>query len=381
MDIPLCRNNDITTFIGHYMEKPILSAMLSCSGTKLTDDEKILFSQYNPLGISLFGRNLKNPQQIRALCHEIKETIGRDDVLIAIDQEGGRVRRLTEPYFRPYSSQYRLGQIAQEHGIEIAKEATKLHATLIAYDLKSLGINWNYAPVIDVEHQNTAEVLRSRTFGSNKGIISTLGNTMLNTYCEYGICPCIKHIPGLGSGSTDPHLALPIINKSLSELENDFTPIRDLNQCPAAMTAHILLPVIDKDNPLTQSTIGIRDIIRHQLGYNGFLISDAIDMHALSGSLSDKTKNALNAGCDAICYCGGNITELTEVAQSCRFLRDNSIIRFEKIKKIISINKSIKNIEVSATRYQELIGKIEEYNDNYDATETLNLMQKEKGEK
>lgn len=363
------------------MEKPILAAMLSCKGTSLSDREKYIFAKCNPLGVSLFGRNIQTPEQTKKLCQEIRETIDRDDVLIAVDQEGGRVRRLVEPYYRAYSSQYRLGQIAIRYGIETAIEAAKLHAKLIASDLKNLGINWNYAPVIDVEHSNTAEVLRSRTFGKGNDIIAQLGAVMIDTYCDYGICPCIKHLPGLGSGSLDPHLALPKINKSLEALEKDFAPIRALNYCPAAMTAHILLSEIDSVNPLTQSQKGIEQIIRTNLGYEGFLISDAIDMHALGGTLGEKTTSSLEAGCDAICYCGGIIDEIEEVVANCNFLTDKSIIRFEKIKKVFHNKKSICDVVVEEARYQKLIGKVEEYNDSYDATETLNRMQNRKGEK
>lgn len=363
------------------MERPILAAMLSCSGTSLSKREKTLFAKSNPLGVSLFGRNIQTPEQTKNLCLEIRETIGRDDVLIAIDQEGGRVRRLVEPYYRSYSSQYRLGQIALKYGIDVGVEAAKLHAKLIASDLQKVGINWNYAPVIDVEHSNTAAVLRSRTFGRGNDIIAMLGAAMVDTYCNYGICPCIKHLPGLGSGSLDPHLELPKINKSLAALEKDFAPIRALNYCPAAMTAHILLSEIDNVKPLTQSRMGIEQIIRQNLGYDGFLISDAIDMHALSGSLGEKTISALEAGCDAVCYCGGISEEIEEVIDNCNFLKDKSIIRFEKIQKIIHNRKNICDVEVAVARYQDLIGNIEEYNDTYDATETLNRMQEGKGEK
>ena len=204
---------------------------------------------------------------------------------------------------------------------------------------------------------------------------------MIDTYCNYGICPCIKHIPGLGSGSLDPHLELPKINKDIKTLEKDFAPIRALKYCPAAMTAHILLSKIDNINPLTQSGIGIEQIIRQNLEYDGFLISDAIDMHALSGTLAQKTQSSLTAGCDAICYCGGITEEIEEVIDNCNFLKDKSIIRFEKIKKILHNKKSICDTDTAASRYQELIGYVQEYNDSYDATETLNRMQKEKGEK
>ena len=363
------------------MEKPILSAMLSCSGLALSDEEKQLFSKYNPLGISLFGRNISTPKQLKKLIKEIKECIGRDDVLIGIDQEGGRVRRLSEPYYRTYASQYRLGQIARRFGLEVGQKIAAVHATLIAHDLQDLGINWNYAPVIDVCHRGTSEVLRSRTFGSERKTIATLGQEMVNTYVRYGICPCIKHLPGLGSSSTDPHLQIPIINEPLSKLRADFSPFKSLSNCPAGMTAHILLPEVDDTFPLTQSAKGISQLIRGELGFEGFLISDAIEMQALKGSLTERVKTALQAGCDCICYCGGNITALQEVAQSAQNLRDNSIFRFEKLQKIIHNSKSFEDIDKLDCYYEQQIGQVEEYRETYDATETLHRMQNKKGEK
>ena len=363
------------------MEKPILAAMLSCSGLELSDEEKQLFSKYNPLGISLFGRNIDTPKQLQKLIKEIKECIGRDDVLIGIDQEGGRVRRLAEPYYRTYASQYRLGQIARRFGLEIGQQTAAAHAALIAHDLQSLGINWNYAPVIDVCHRDTSEVLRSRTFGSDRKIIVALGKEMVNTYVKYGICPCIKHLPGLGSSSTDPHLQIPIINEPLSKLRADFSPFKSLSNCPAGMTAHILLPEIDDKFPLTQSAKGISQIIRGELGFEGFLISDAIEMHALQGSLSERVRSALDAGCDCICYCGGEISALKEIANSAQNLRDNSIFRFEKLQKIIHNSQSFEGLDQLAAVYEQQIGQVEEYRETYDATETLHRMQNKKGEK
>lgn len=363
------------------MEKPILAAMLSCSGLKLSDEEKHLFAKTNPLGISLFGRNINTPEQLKQLVKEIKECIGRDDILIGIDQEGGRVRRLAEPYYRTYASQYRLGQIARRFGLKIGQQTAASHAALIAHDLQSLGINWNYAPVIDVCHRDTSEVLRSRTFGSDRKIIAALGQEMVETYVKYGICPCIKHLPGLGSSTTDPHLQIPVIDKPLSKLRTDFVPFKSLSTCPAGMTAHILLPEIDDKFPLTQSAKGINQIIRGELGFDGFLISDAIEMHALQGCLSERVRSALDAGCDCICYCGGEISALKEVTAAAQNLRDKSIFRFEKLQKIIHNNISFEALEQLAAAYEQQIGQVAEYQETYDATETLHLMQNKEGEK
>ena len=362
------------------MEKPILAAMLSCSGLSLTDAEKRLFSRCNPLGVSPFGRNIASPRQLRQLVADIKTAIGRNDVLIGIDQEGGRVRRLSEPDYRTYASQYRLGQIARRFGLETGEQTAAAHALLISQDLYAAGINWNYAPVIDVCHRETSAVLRSRTFGSDRKIIAALGQKMVDTYIENGICPCIKHLPGLGSSSTDPHLQMPVIALPLSKLQTDFRPFKKLRNSPAGMTAHIMLPEIDSQYPLTQSAAGISRIIRGELGFAGFLISDAVDMHALRGSLSERVQSALTAGCDCVCYCGGKAGELEEVAAAAQNLRDNSLFRFEKIQKIIHNKPVLAETGRLAENYEQQIGRVEEYNDDYDATETLNLMQNKKGE-
>ena len=362
------------------MSEPILAAMLSCSGLELTDREKFLFEKSNPLGVSLFGRNIHSPTQLKKLCNQIKECIGREDVLIAIDQEGGRVRRLCEPHFQSYASQYRLGQIAHNHSISQAKQAVKLHATLISQDLNKTGINWNYAPVIDIEHSATSPVLRSRTFGTDTSTISTLAQEMVQTYINYGISPCIKHLAGLGLSNLDPHLSLPRIDKTLSELSDEFLPAQHLRDCPAAMTAHILFSQIDNINPLTQSVTGIKEIIRTIIGFDGFLLSDAIEMHALKGSIGERTAATLKTDVDAVCYCAGNYNELEEVTSNAHFLRDKSLIRFEKIKNIIHNRKIINNYKKLSQQYQEIIGTIEEYDDTYDATETLHKMLNNKGE-
>lgn len=353
------------------MEKPILAAMLSCSGQSLSDDEKRLFEKVNPLGLSLFGRNIKDKNQIKALIKKIKEAIGRDDVLIAIDQEGGRVRRLAEPEFRTYVSQKVLAATK-------AEEAVKLHTQLISNDLLELGINWNYAPVLDVSFPETTSCLGNRCFSDDEKVVAKLGKVMVDEYVSQGICPCIKHMPGHGRASVDPHLNLPILDYSLKELEKDFYPFKALNKSPAGMTAHIVINAIDDKLPVTQSKKAIDTLIRGIIGFDGFLISDAIDMKALSGSIGEKAKTSLEAGCDSVCYCFGNYDELVDVCNNCTYLSDKSMIRFAKIKNIFNNRARISNFDDVGTRYDQLIGEIEKYNDNYDATEVLHKMKQNK---
>ena len=349
------------------MERPILAAFLSCFGTHLTDKEKRLFSQYNPLGIALFGRNISSLEQIKTLCSEIKEVVERDDILLAVDQEGGRVRRLQGVGFHDEVSQASIGKLP----IDKALYATKLHAQLISEDLALTGLNMNFSPVLDLEYKDTTQALKGRCFGDDKFKVSKLGQTMVDTYIHNGICPCIKHLPGHGRAQNDPHLGLPIINLGLKELENDFYPFQILCEAPAGMTAHILLPEIDDKNPATVSSKVINEIIRGVIDFKGLLISDAIDMKALSGSLTEKVQAALNAGCETICYCAGVDDGLEEVCKACRNMADNSLIKFAKIKNILQ-NKF--HQAASFETYENLVGKEDAYNSTYDATEVLNQM-------
>ena len=356
--------------------KPILAAMLSVSGTVLTDAEKRLLEKGQPLGVSLFKRNVESPTQILSLTNAIREVIGRDDVLIAMDQEGGRVCRYTpEDIAGGYYSQEALGSLPSEKERE---ELIRCHASLIAQDLKKLGVNWVYAPVLDVACSDMTDALKGRCFSNDEKKVASCGKVMIETYTSKGICPCIKHLPGHGRAVVDPHLSLPVLDYSLSDLERDFYPFEQTSSlAPAGMTAHIVIPEID-EKPITQSEKGIKELIRGRIGFDGLLISDAIDMHALKGSLSDRVQSSLAAGCDAVCYCFGKEDELEEVIKSASFLTDKALCRFQKIKDILSKQITFEKREDVAKRYMDLAKKTTSSNVGYDAVETLHKMEQKK---
>ena len=311
--------------------KPILAAMLSVSGLELTNAEKRLLEKANPMGITLFKRNVQSKQQVKALIYSIKEVIGREDVLIAVDQEGGRVCRFGEPEWPHYVSQYSLGSLKGREG----EKLTYLHGKLIASDLKEIGVNWNYAPVMDVLYPDTTNALGNRIFSSDEKVVAKRGKILLDVYQENGICPCVKHLPGHGRAVVDPHLNLPVLSQSLKELEKDFYPFHAIGKtAPAGMTAHIVISEVD-DKPVTQSKKAIQDIIRERIGFKGFLISDAIDMQALQGTLTERTQACLEAGCDAICYCFGEEDGLKEVIKATSPLTDEAQERLQHIQQII----------------------------------------------
>lgn len=353
------------------MSKPISAAIVSISSHQLTDEEKFLLEKSNPVGVCLFNRNIKTKSQIKNLIKELKETIGRNNILIAIDQEGGRVRRLTPPEFRNYASNIEISSLPFNN----ACKAAQLHCELISHDLNDLGINVNFAPVLDRLYDNTNNVLKSRCFSNNVNLISSLGKIMVDTYIKNGILPCIKHLPGHGNASADPHLSLPIISINSEEYKNDLFPFINNNHSPLAMTAHIIVPFIDNQNPITQSKIGIQKLIREKIGFNGFLISDAIDMHALKGTITQKAIKSLDAGCDCVCYALGNSAELKELTENCPKLSDEAQQRLDKALQILHNKTNHSNIKHLSNEYSNLLTHITPYKEDYDATEVLNKLQ------
>lgn len=350
--------------------KPVLPAFLSVQGLSLSDAEKRLFSQYNPLGVCLFAlgcNNIQDKIQLQNLTRQIKETIGREDVLIAVDQEGGRVRRLPETHWTPVAAQAEI------------KSATKadLHARLIAHDLKLSGINVNFAPVLDVLYEETNAVLRSRCFGGDENKIAKLGATMVTAYKKCGICPCVKHLPGHGRGQVDPHLHLPSVNATLTELEKDFYPFKQLKDAPMGMVAHIILNAVDPKNPATCSAKVIKEIIRQKIGFNGLLVSDAIVMQSLQGSIADRAHHCLAAGCDVVCLGNADFAANVALCESGLKLSKAAAERLQAVQKIITKPLPDANYAYLQNKYCRGLKNIILYNSEYDATEVLNRLRQQ----
>lgn len=348
--------------------KAILPAFLSCQGLRLSDEEKYLFAKYNPLGVCLFSKfcaNIKDKAQVKALINDIKQATERDDVLIAVDQEGGRVRRLLEPEFTPVTAQQNITN----------EQMARYHAYLVSSDLKSCGINVNFAPVLDIMTDKTSDVLKGRCFSEQ---VATLGKAMVDEYIKNGICPCIKHLPGHGKAATDPHLYLPIIEESLEELQTDFAPFKALKDAPMGMVAHIVLTAVDKQNAITVSPLAIQNIIRKEIGFNGLLVSDAIVMQALKGSISEKAKQTINAGCDVVCLGNADFKANAELCESGIKMTDKAYERLQKILDIIKINGDFSQYENIKNKYCANLKNDVTYDYNYDATEVLNRLRKNK---
>ena len=342
--------------------KPILSAFICLKGTKLIKKEADLLREYNPAGLTLFKRNIDTPEQVKKLTDDIRSAVGRDDFLIAIDQEGGMVRRLRPPQWHEYVAQQQLGSLPQKE----AKEAIKLHATLIANDLHKLGINVVFAPVADTLHTDTTGAIASRCFSTDPKVVAEYASLLAKTYIEQGICPCMKHLPGHGLANSDSHLGLPVIDADWKKIECDFLPFKEMSKfIPFGMTAHVVLPMIDK-KPITQSKRGV-DLIRNEIGFDGLLITDAIEMKALQGTLAEKTKESLRAGCDVVCYCSGHdqnnpemLEDNLEVLKASQPLSDKSLERFELVRQVVNTPYKEPDISKLQKHYDALVEKTKE---------------------
>jgi beta-N-acetylhexosaminidase len=290
------------------------AAVVGCAGPELSEHERLLFRAANPLGFILFARNCIDPQQLRALVIDLRESIGREDAPVLIDQEGGRVARLGPPHWRksPPASEF-AAIYAKDKRAGIA--AARLNARRIADELRAAGINIDCTPVLDIPVSDADPIIGDRAYGATPEPVAVLGRAVCDGMLESGVLPVIKHIPGHGRARADSHKSLPIVETSRAELSRtDFVPFRGLAAAaPCAMTAHVVYAAIDAIAPATLSRKVIDEVIRGEIGFDGLLFSDDIAMGALAGPLATRTKACLDAGCDVALHCSGVLAETQEV--------------------------------------------------------------------
>jgi beta-N-acetylhexosaminidase len=306
-----------------------LRAFISgCEATRLTASERSFFRDARPCGFILFKRNCEDADQIRALVGDFREVVDDPAALILIDQEGGRVQRLVPPVSRRYPAARRFAALHSGDAVK-GLEAARSGARLIARDLASLGITVNCAPVLDVPVPGAHDIIGDRAYGNAVDDIAALGRAVAEGYLEGGILPVIKHIPGHGRAVVDSHASLPVINATRGELSaTDFVPFRALSDMPLGMTAHILIPDIDKDAAASASSKIIQEIIRGDIGFDGLLMCDDLGMNALSGTVQERARAVLTAGCDVALHCSGNLEQMTAVASIAPELAGEAARRF-----------------------------------------------------
>jgi beta-N-acetylhexosaminidase len=286
-----------------------LAAIFGCEGLALSPDERAFFRDCDPFGFILFARNIENPDQLVRLTSQLRDAVGRDAPIL-IDQEGGRVQRMRAPHWRDWSPPL---DAAHAAGADAAR-VLGLRARIIAEELRAVGIDANCAPVADIAGPETHPFLRNRCYGETAAQVSDRARSVADAHLAAGVLPVIKHLPGHGRATADTHHNLPTVTANPADLAaHDFAPFRALADLPMAMTAHIIFAAYDPDRPATQSPKMIR-VIREEIGFQGLLMTDDLNMQALSGDLGLRTRASMAAGCDIALHCKGDMAEMLQVA-------------------------------------------------------------------
>ena len=311
--------------------------IIGVSGTELTAQEGSFVKAFDPWGLILFKRNIEHPQQVKALTEAFRKAVSRPDAPILVDQEGGRVQRLTKPHWPLYPTGETFGRIGRIDP-ESAKKAAYLGAYLIGIDLISVGISVDCLPVLDIPVAGAHDVIGDRAYGRDAETVSVLGRAAAEGLMASGVIPIMKHIPGHGRAGVDSHLDLPIVDAPLSELETDFIPFKANADLPMAMTAHVVYEAIDPQNPATTSKTVIDTIIRGKIGFDGLLMGDDVSMQALKGPIAERATASLAAGCDVVLHCNGHFDEMQDLAAVVPELTGKALQRAEKA--LLSAQKS-----------------------------------------
>lgn len=304
-------------------------AIFGLAGPTLTADERAFFRDADPAGYILFARNCHDRAQMKALTDDLRAIHGRTNTFICIDQEGGRVARMKPPEWRAYPPGEvfdRLYDVAPASAIE----AARANAEALGLDLAEVGVNVDCAPLLDVRRPGAHDVIGDRALGSEPARVAALGRAVLDGLGRAGVVGVVKHVPGHGRSTMDTHKELPTVTAAAEELEADIAPFRTLASAPVAMTAHIVFTAWDAENPATQSPFVIKEIIRKRIGFSGLLLTDDLDMEALSGTVPERAARALAAGCDVALNCWARMDDMIGIAERLPAIAPNAAVRLER---------------------------------------------------
>jgi len=331
-------------------------AIYGLEGGVLSDDERAFFRDADPAGYILFRRNCQDREQLRRLTGDLRAVHGRD-VPILIDQEGGRVSRMKPPEWPEFPSAGRfdaLYRIAPASAIE----AARANAEAIAITLREAGINVNCLPLLDVRQAGAHDIIGDRALGSEPMQVAALGRAVIEGLRDGGVVGVVKHMPGHGRSMSDSHLELPVVDASEEDLERDIEPFRTLRAAPMGMTSHVVYTAWDPNRCASLSPIVIGDIIRGRIGFDGFLMSDDIGMHALSGDFGQRARGVVEAGCDVALHCSGDMEEMVAVAAGLVAMRPESVARLDRAMATIAGAEPQRSYEEAAARRDSLLAYV-----------------------
>ncbi|MDQ2080638.1 beta-N-acetylhexosaminidase [Xanthobacteraceae bacterium Astr-EGSB] len=285
------------------------------SGPLLTPDEKAFVREARPWALIVFKRNVADPEQVHRLVNDFRDAVGAK-VPVLVDQEGGRVQRLGPPHWRAYPAGESYGHL-YDRDPEAGLAAARLGARLIAHDLAEVGIDVDCLPLADVPAVGASPVISDRAYGNSPAKVAAIAQAIADGLMAGGCLPVLKHLPGHGRAAADSHAELPVVTADPDSLDAvDFAAFKALRALPLGMTAHVVFTAFDPELPATTSPTMIARVIRERIGFAGALMSDDLSMGALSGTIAERTRAALAAGCDLALHCNGDLAEMHEVAEA-----------------------------------------------------------------
>lgn len=306
----------------------MIPAIFGLSGLTLTADERAFFRDSDPAGYILFGRNIENREQVRRLTDELRSLDGRETLPILIDQEGGRVARMKSPEWPNFPSGAAFDEL-YERAPASAIEAARLNAMALAAMLSEVGINVDCLPLLDVRQPGASDIIGDRALGSEPMRVAALGRAILSGLQDGGVVGIVKHIPGHGRALLDSHKELPVVDALDRDLQTDLAPFAALRDAAMAMTCHVVFTAWDAERPATLSPIIIDSVIRQRIGFHGLLMSDDLDMEALSGDVPSRAAAAVAAGCDIALNCWGKMDDMIGIANALDPISTVSLARLE----------------------------------------------------
>ena len=310
------------------------SFIIGIKSTILNKKEIFFLKKYKPWGIILFKRNIKTIKQTKKLTNHIKKIFNDTKYPILLDQEGGRVNRLTN-FLNNHSSTSEFFGNLYSKDRKIFNIKYNEFITETANHLKLIGVNLNTVPVLDLRLKGSSSIIGDRSFSHDPKVVSRIGDICIENFHKNKIGTIMKHIPGHGLAKVDSHKLTPTIKQNLKYLsKKDFIPFKN-KRCLFGMTAHIVYSHIDKVYTATHSKKVI-DIIRKKIKFQNILLSDDISMKSLKFSIKDNTIKAFSAGCDLVLHCNGNLKEMKAVAINSPFLNKFIIKKTSQFYKIIS---------------------------------------------
>jgi beta-N-acetylhexosaminidase len=326
------------------------------SGLKLSAEERAFMGAERPWGFIIFKRNIDSPKQVFALLRELRESVDDLDAPVLIDQEGGRVQRLGPPHWPTYPAGAVFGTL-YDIDRELGLTAAQLSARLIAADLIDVGVTVDCLPLADVPIAGADAVIGNRAYGTEPGKVAAIARAVTEGLEQGGVLPVLKHIPGHGRATADTHFKLPVVDTARAELERtDFAAFQPLADLPMAMTAHVVFSALDPAQPATTSATIIEQVIRGVIGFQGLLMSDDVSMNALAGSVAERTRAIVSAGCDMVLHCNGDLDEMRAVAREAPVLSGKAL---ERAKNALASRKAPQPFDRLAARAEldELVGR------------------------